>query len=185
MHQYEFTQEWALNNVQSWTKLLQRFVGAPVRFLEVGSFEGRSTTWFLDNVLTHPDAHIHCIDTFGGSVEHAKLDLSELEQRFDHNTAPHAAKVTKSKGPSQVLLRELPPGSFDFAYVDGSHEAPDVLMDAVLVWDLVKPGGLIIFDDYGGGAPGVRIAVDAFMSCMEGRFDLAHKGYQVAITRTE
>lgn len=37
---------------------------------------------------------------------------------------------------------------FDYIYVDGSHEAPDVLFDALLAHRLVKKGGVISFDDY-------------------------------------
>jgi hypothetical protein len=31
---------------------------------------------------------------------------------------------------------------FDFVYVDGSHEACDVLSDSVLVWPMLKPQGV-------------------------------------------
>ena len=37
---------------------------------------------------------------------------------------------------------------FDFVYVDGSHQAPDVLVDAVLSALLLRKGGLLVFDDY-------------------------------------
>ncbi len=32
--------------------------------------------------------------------------------------------------------------------MDGSHQAPDVLADAVFAFPLLKVGGLMIFDDY-------------------------------------
>jgi len=37
---------------------------------------------------------------------------------------------------------------FDFIYIDGSHQAPDVLADAVLSSVLIRKGGIIVFDDY-------------------------------------
>ena len=37
---------------------------------------------------------------------------------------------------------------FRFVYVDGSHQAPDVLCDAVLGFKLLKIGGVLAFDDY-------------------------------------
>jgi predicted O-methyltransferase YrrM len=162
-------------------------VGVPASLLEIGSFEGRSAVWFLENVLTHPDSRITCIDTFGGSVEHSDLDLSELEQRFDHNMEPHAEKVTKIKGASRRTLRDLPFHSFDIAYVDGSHEAADVLADVVLVWDLVKHGGVVALDDYGWHTPTVpkdpSVAIDAFMEVMEGQYDLLHKQWMMVLRK--
>jgi predicted O-methyltransferase YrrM len=184
---YEFTQDWLNTRPETWEQVLEPYVGVPAQLLEIGSFEGRSATWFLDNVLTHPDSRITCIDTFGGSAEHANLDLSDLERRFDRNMASHAPKVTKIKGPSRVVLRDLPLGSFDIAYVDGSHEAEDVLTDAVLVWDLVKPGGVIALDDYGWHTPTVpkdpSVAIDAFMEVMEGRYEVLHKHYMVVLAK--
>jgi len=38
--------------------------------------------------------------------------------------------------------------TIDLVYIDGSHQAPDVLSDAVLGFQLLKVGGLMIFDDY-------------------------------------
>jgi predicted O-methyltransferase YrrM len=184
---YEFTQDWTSHNFPVWTELLRAYVGRPIRMLEVGSFEGRSTTWFLDNVLTHPGARIVCVDRFENypEIESLELDLSDLEDRFDRNVAGHAPKVTKIKGSSRFVLRELPLSSFDIAYIDGSHEGKAVLLDAVLAWDLVKKDGLALFDDYGGGARGLTEAIDAFLSCMKGSYELVHKSYQVAVTKTE
>ena len=39
-------------------------------------------------------------------------------------------------------------GAFDFIYIDGSHMRVDVLLDAVLAWQLLKPGGIMALDDY-------------------------------------
>lgn len=76
-------------------------------------------------------------------------------------------------------------------YVDGSHLAPDVLTDAVLAFRAVRPGGLIVFDDYelaaGCGAEPSRddpkIAVDAFLACFAGQVEVLHKGFQVIVRR--
>jgi predicted O-methyltransferase YrrM len=37
---------------------------------------------------------------------------------------------------------------FDFIYVDGSHDSTDVIADAVLGFQLLSPGGIMLFDDY-------------------------------------
>jgi hypothetical protein len=58
----------------------------------------------------------------------------------------------KHKGTSDIHLSRLiaagRKSSFDLVYVDGSHQAPDVLMDAVLGFNLLRVGGVMIFDDY-------------------------------------
>jgi len=52
-------------------------------------------------------------------------------------------------------------------YIDASHYAPDVLSDAVIAFKLLKPGGMLIFDDYlWSGDENIvyypKIAIDAF-----------------------
>ena len=73
-----------------------------------------------------------------------------IEDRFDRNIEATgvAYKVKKIKGSSEKMLRGLSLEKYDYVYIDGCHLAKWVLSDAVLSWDLIKPGGLIIFDDY-------------------------------------
>jgi predicted O-methyltransferase YrrM len=184
-----FTRDWFSYNVPLWEKLLAPLVGRPVRALEVGVFEGRSTVWLLENVLTHPDATLAWVDTFAGGAEHDASEVAGLEAKFRANTAPFAAKLDGHVGRSQDVLRGMSGEQFDLVYIDGSHEAADVLADAVLAWPLVKAGGLVGFDDYEWRAfpeahrrPGP--AIDAFLAAMRGRFEELHRGYQLWVRKT-
>ena len=59
--------------------------------------------------------------------------------------------LVKHKSDSRAALAKLlatASADFDVVYVDGSHEATDVLTDAVMSFHLLRVGGLIIFDDY-------------------------------------
>jgi hypothetical protein len=76
------------------------------------------------------------------------------------------------------LLVEGKGNYFDFIYIDGSHQAPDVLVDAVLAFKLLKVGGTLGFDDYlwsegtsGDEAPlrCPKPAVDAFVNIYAGK----------------
>ncbi|OWK38609.1 class I SAM-dependent methyltransferase [Fimbriiglobus ruber] len=184
-----FTEDWFSYNVPVWERILAPFKGRPVSALEIGVFEGRSTVWFLDHVLTHPEATLTWVDTFGGGAEHMAMDLNGLEARFRANAARFGAKVCGHVGRSQDVLRGMKGEPFDLVYVDGSHEAADVLADAVLAWPLLKVGGVLGFDDYGWkGMPEAvqrpAMAVDAFLGCMKGKFEEIHRGYQVWVRKT-
>ena len=39
-------------------------------------------------------------------------------------------------------------GTFDFIYIDGGHTAPEVISEGCMAWELLKPGGVLVFDDY-------------------------------------
>ncbi|HEX2816824.1 MAG TPA: class I SAM-dependent methyltransferase, partial [Phenylobacterium sp.] len=66
----------------------------------------------------------------------------------------------------------------ELIYIDGSHQAPDVLTDAVLAFQLLRVGGILIFDDYlwSHEGPGQqdfynmpKPAVDAFVNIFQRR----------------
>jgi glycosyltransferase involved in cell wall biosynthesis/predicted O-methyltransferase YrrM len=193
---YQFTQDWFSINLPVWQQYLQRFVNMPdLRALEIGSWEGRSTCWLIDHILTHPSARISCIDTFEGSVEHRitcdQIIVETIEKRFNFNITKtgHLEKVRTIVGKSQTVLRSLIPNSYHFVYIDGSHVASDVLEDALLSWGLVKCGGMMIFDDYGFSFPqGIdenppRVAIDAFMTVFATKISVLHRGYQVLLEK--
>lgn len=195
----DFTVDWHSHNIPHLRKVLDRYKAQPdVHALEIGSYEGRSTVWFLENILTHESARIDCIDTFEGSVEHAEkgLDLKNLLNRFLSNTEPYSKKVKCFRGRSQDILRGADFGpyemeSYHFIYIDGSHTSADVLEDAVLTFRLLKVGGLMIFDDYlweGGGSTkfdNPRRGVDAFYYAYRNQLKREHMDYQAIFQRVE
>lgn len=189
---YRFSQDWFGRNIPLWREQLQELVGrAHLNVLEVGTWEGRSACWLLENVLTHDSARITCVDSFEGNPEYRNtLEaglLESVEARFDFNIQLTGAahKVTKQVGQSSQVLRSLPLQSYDLIYIDGSHFCRDVLSDAVLSWDLLKVGGLMIFDDYDFGLKEyeTQLAIDAFLACFAKEMEGIHKSHQVIIRR--
>jgi predicted O-methyltransferase YrrM len=187
-----FNYDWTSQNIELFNATLSHLKGAPARGLEIGSFEGRSALWFCENILTHPDARLTCIDTFAGSAEHAAIDTINLLQRFQENTDSVKDKIKIQIGNSSDVLPRLPnarlPDLYDFIYVDGSHDPRDVCLDGILAWSLLKPGGVMIFDDYLWGAhlpPHKRpcVGIDAFLSVHDQEFAFIAKAYALAIRR--
>lgn len=132
----------------NWIKWLGNFAGKPdIVGLEIGTFEGNSAEWMLDNIFTDPSSRYHCIDPFTGSIEHkvAKINTSKLEETARARLA-RFPNVDIHVGYSQNVLRDLKVKLVS-AYIDGSHTARDTLRDAVLTFDLLEVGGVMIFDD--------------------------------------
>lgn len=177
---FEFTNNWFESIPRPiWDQIIPQL--NPTRILEIGSYEGASTVYLMQKLGNDAPLDIHCVDTWTGGVEHAEVDMSEVEARFDRNIERarsvllQKATVHKYKSLSDnalaALLVQGYKNYFDFIYVDGSHQAPDVLCDAVLAFRLLRVGGIIAFDDYlwsealPGGIDPIRCpkpAVDAF-----------------------
>ena len=187
-----FTADFFSDNIPNWERWLAPLKGQPdIRALEIGSYEGRSARWLLENILTDETSSLLCVDTWA-----AGQDLptrADLLQVFRANTAPWRDRCHIKQGRSAEVLRRapLPPDAsdgLDFAYVDGSHYAADVLRDGVLVWDLMRAGGLVVFDDYEWRVDPLPahqpcVGIDAFLAGYSGRYYLVGKGRQVAVRK--
>lgn len=185
---YVFTSGWHLRHVELWTRVFAELRDQPdLRYLEVGVFEGRSLLWMFENVLTHPSARATVIDVFAG----------DYEATFDANLAASGLgdRVTKLVGPSARELRKLDGAGFHIIYIDGSHTADDVLLDAALSWDLLAPGGFLVFDDYAwdgrrGATPlpdelRPQLAIDAFVTANRYALELVHRDYQLIVRKRD
>lgn len=160
--------------------------------LELGSFEGLSACFLLWRL---PEARVTCVDTFAGSPEHPVMgvDHSELEDVFDRNVElVDRARVRKIVGESVDVLLSLGRSGerFDLLYVDASHLALDVIVDAGLAWPLLVPGGTLIFDDYEWRSPlgedpllFPRPAVDAFLSLVDRHCEVLAKDAQAIVRK--
>jgi len=191
---YIFLHDFFSANIPIWDKWFKEIITcSPIDILEIGSWQGGSSLWLLDNVVGPRKGRLTCVDTWEGSSEHAKW-ITNLPKKigdiFDHNIALCDAKrhCRKIVGRSQDVLRNISKEKFDFIYIDGAHEARYVIEDAVLAYGLLKPKGFLLFDDYDfvfDEAPqrNTRIAVDAFISIYGEEIDVIDKARQCLIRK--
>lgn len=163
-----------------------------LRFLQVGAFTGDATMWLLTHILTGPGSTLTDVDTWRGSdePEHEPFDFVEVERTYDARTVALRAsgRLVKFKGSSETFFRSEPETLFDFVYIDGDHTAAAVLSDGMHAYRMLKPGGLLAFDDYlwksGKGAeydPGP--AIDVISGTLYGRLEKLEQGLQVWFRR--
>jgi predicted O-methyltransferase YrrM len=181
---YNFPSDEFTRNIPVWEKALQPYKGQPdVHYLEFGVNYGRAAIWVLENILTHESAKLTGMDIFPDGLDFEEVYLSNLK------TSGLGHKATTIKGYSQFELRKLPLNSFDIIYIDADHRAKAVMSDAALSWELLKNGGLIIFDDYlwhNEKLPDEllpRLAIDSFVSCYRDVLEIVHSGYQLIVRK--
>ena len=204
MTDYKFTQDWFHWAPPVWSQLIPLLpTDAPRRFLEVGSFEGRSAVWIIENMMQDGDT-LYCVDTWDGGEEHSNGEMDGAEERFDHNRSLAIAgknvEVHKVKRDSVTQFAimyaanvmntaiEEPTRDLDFIYIDGSHIAKDVLTDACMAWPLLKKGGIMVFDDYMWGEPRdilhrPKPAIDAFCNLFAEEAEIVHMAYQLIVRK--
>ncbi len=191
----KFTQDWFTHNIPALEKYLGKYKNMTgVRAIEIGCFEGLSTRWFLKNILTGENSYIHVIDTFegGGGEEYILLQVNTMNllAKFKENVmSDFPEKVFINIGESHSLMPNFNNFQADFIYIDGSHKATDVFIDAVNSWQALRNGGLLIFDDYQWplDLPEIekpKLAIDYFLDVFAGQYWFLYGGYQVIIQKT-
>jgi predicted O-methyltransferase YrrM len=159
---YQFSNDWFENGAKPvWNELIPKL--NPNRILEIGAYEGASTCYLIETLSAAGKIEIHIIDSWEGGIEHkdggvAQAQMDIIEERFHQNISvaqgfvKNNVEVVIHKSYSDLALSKLitdgKQNYFDFIYIDGSHQAPDVLCDAVLSFRLLKIGGVMVFDDY-------------------------------------
>ena len=181
-----FTCDWFSENIPSWERLIIPLLpSTPLKCLEIGSWEGRSACWIVDNILkNHPTSHLDCVDLWPGLVEQEKL--------FDHNLS-REPKVTKNKGFSIHFLEPLVDKApmYDFIYVDGDHRGEMVFTDTMLAWRCLKEGGVMAIDDYiyDGweieSLPKPQATIDAFLAIQATSLRILEIGHQVIVQKIQ
>ncbi len=134
----------------------------------------------MRNILRSPQSRLYCIDMWppgaGGDQRYQRF-LSNIDELEGHDRI-EVLRQWSADGLRQLHGRNI---RADFLYIDGGHDAPTVLKDLVLGFDLVKVGGVVICDDYlwndpqfGGartlGRP--KIAIDAFTTIYSDKLNI-------------
>jgi predicted O-methyltransferase YrrM len=184
-----YTTRWFDGNAVEWMRIFQSqgLVGKPIRVLEIGSWEGRSAVFLLHHL---PLATVTAVDTWQGGRQNAgDPRLVRIEELFDANVARYGARVRKVKSTSAEFFRNgehsLP---FDLIYVDGSHDADDVIVDAVRGFELLAAGGIMIFDDYLWERGSDRrltpaVAINRFLRMNRGRYRILSVTGQIILKK--
>ena len=142
-----FSQKWFLNNFEIFHYYLPKDNATNFSYLEIGSYEGLS---LLNILFNYKNSKVTAIDLWGESninSESLKVNFNDVENKFNKNLEGY--NFIKIKNDSVTALRKLlkEKQSFDFIYIDGSHNGEDILSDAIESYKLLNIEGVIIFDD--------------------------------------
>lgn len=190
---YNFTQNWF--NKSGIKKEIQNCINSEYinKILEIGSFEGQSSTFFSDNLLDNEKSFLICVDPFfnSGTVDGiTSLYVNEeVKNRFLNNISKskNFNKITHHCNTSDnyFITNKI---TFNFIYIDGCHNPEYVKRDINNAFKFLETNGILWMDDYlygsrkeHKGRP--KDVIDQFLKENEGKYEIIYKEYQIAIRK--
>ena len=135
--------------------------------VEIGSWQGRSTSFLARAVLDSDNGRFFAIDHFKGNVGKeasyvvGKQDLSDLKHNFMSNmkSLNLESSVNLLDMTTIEAAREFTQGQIRFLFIDGNHTYEGVSKDIELFFPLLSSSAIIVFDDFSNAFPGLLKAV--------------------------
>lgn len=187
MDKYKITQSWFINS--SIHQHLTDFVDKAGKntILEIGSFEGLSAVFFADNFLDNQESSLTCVDPFLNidTNDHKQYLQNNEEMNFDYNISKckNSEKIEVHKITSDAFF-EKNTKTFNFIYIDGSHEPEYITRDMENAFKVLEKNGIMWMDDYGGGHGSViKNAMDNVVKKLGDSCETIHTSYQLAIRK--
>jgi hypothetical protein len=178
-----FTFSFAAKYSRSIAAFVTRKLGAPPRFaIEVGSYLGAGATLTWGPLVKRGGGLLLCIDTWQGDLHmrlqptnrfnpgHLRLDkgMPHLNEAFMQHVVDRNLSdvIYPLPMPSILGARLLATTAWliDLIYIDSAHERGETLIEIHLYWQLLRPGGVLMGDDY-REFPAVREDVQEFARC--------------------
>lgn len=181
---------WFIGQQYNFENHLTHLAGQPnLKFLQIGAYTGDASVWLCENILTDKTSWLYDVDTWKGSAEqeHEKINFDQVFEYYEERLGIFKSTI-RLKMTSDEYFSGKNESRFDFIYIDGDHTSHQVGKDAENAWKLLKPGGIMAFDDYRWGEdlkPELtpKPAIDRFLAKYTGEYELLSKDYQVWIER--
>lgn len=133
----------------------------PNLILEVGTYKGKSAIHMANLTKKYQiPAKVVCIDTFLGSAEHYFCD-QDLKKLHGYPTMYYQFLANVMHTNNQDIIVPIPLDSLseyrilkengtraDMIFIDAGHFYESISLDIKLYWELLKPGGVLLGDDY-------------------------------------
>lgn len=149
--------------------LMQEAMGDVV---EIGSWQGRSTSFLARAAKDSKNGQFYAIDHFRGnsgkegSYVVDKDDLSDLKDNFLENIRKVGleAYVKLLDMPNVEASLKFSTQQIRFLFIDGDHTADGVSKDIELFFPKLCSGAIVVFDDFSPAFPGLVNVLDTLLT---------------------
>lgn len=140
--------------------------------LEIGSWQGKSTSYLARAAKDSANGRVFAVDHFKGNVGKENMyrvgnsAATSIYDMFNKNIYSLGLDDVVAAVPlsSKAAHAQLCGRTFRFIFIDGDHTYEGVSEDIKLFSPLLQPGGIMAFDDFDSTFPGLVKAVSEWVA---------------------
>jgi hypothetical protein len=159
------------------------------KILEIGCYEGSFSSFISNNYLDTEGSILYCIDPFDINDKNSPV-YGNIKDIFLKN-------IKNTKNWNKIRLRhcysdyffnenknKVNKQTFNFIYIDGSHEINNIILDFTESLNILEENGILWMDDYlGGDNSHIQNCIDDLYEKNKDKLNIIHKGYQIAFRK--
>jgi predicted O-methyltransferase YrrM len=186
----KYSKNFTDRHTKNWLSVTKKFIKNPnVKMLELGTYEARSSKFFIDNILTGKNSELVTVD-FKPDI--TKYSLSNINQMEDYYPNFNFIRADFKKFLAEEISLDR---KYDIIYQDGGKLSLTTMYQLICCYYLLNSGGVLIIDDYEwvnknksknnklNNNDGPKEAVDTFIKFVNNDITLLHKGYQLILKK--
>lgn len=177
--QNTYTTDWVTSKIGTWEKILK--TQTPRKsILEVGSYEGRATCWFIENLLD-ANGKITCIENWKwGDFSEAFKENTKLALL---NSPMKSLELITGDSNKEIPRLILNGNKYDLIYIDGEFSPINRVTDCFMAWQVLDLCGILIIDDYLTKEGSIKTNIDSFCNIFKDYFKYLYVGNQIIIKK--
>jgi GR25 family glycosyltransferase involved in LPS biosynthesis len=122
-----------------------------------GGYEGLSSVWLSNKLLQHDDSYMQIVSQFNSEQEARLCAFNTYFSKYYYKL--NIVPVGQDSDLLEQAVRD-PDIRFDVIFSDGNKNFKEVLHDGILQWNLLKRGGILIFNSNDGAVENIIDAVN-------------------------
>lgn len=178
--QATYTTDWVTSKLNIWEKVLKTQLPRQ-SILEIGSYEGRSTCWFIENLLD-TNGKITCVENWKwGDVSKAFKENTDRSLLVNPTKSLELIVGDSNKEIPKLIVKNC---TYDLIYIDGEFSPINRVVDCFMAWQVLGLHGILVIDDYLTKEGTIKTSVDSFCNIFKDYFKYLYVGNQLIIKKT-
>ena len=161
-------------------------------FLDIGSGEGASTLWLLNNIAKQTYSRVYSCDYWYQKETEKIFDKNVVESELSYKNIKLKGNIPYKLSEIAITTQTGTLQKFHMIYVNCTTQSAEALTILLNAFNLLKDEGIMVVNNYeskhkinllGGQAVHYREALHFYLRLLAGKVEIMHEGKQLIVRK--